>query len=156
MLGSVLHVHIVFQQPSALRWFHKDRLTPAPFVKPPFTSLVFWLLSSLALSLLVSWVLLFGCSHHRVHSNTNRSIAWASMLSSSSALEHERYNGLGMDALVTVCSWNRTVTMSWAWMLLSLSAVEHDRYYGLGMDAFIMECNRTRSLLWFWHGCSHH
>ena len=26
---------------------------------------------------------------------------------------------LGMDALVTVCSWNRNVIMAWAWMLWS-------------------------------------
>ena len=37
-------------------------------------------------------------------------------------LEHERYYGLGMDALVIACSCDR--------MLL-----EHERYYGLGMDA---------------------
>ena len=44
-------------------------------------------------------------------------------------LEHERYYRLGMDALVTVRSWNTTVIMVWACMLL-----EHERYYGLGMD----------------------
>ena len=32
-------------------------------------------------------------------------------------LEHERYSGLGMDALVSVCSWNTNVIMVWAWML---------------------------------------
>ena len=33
-------------------------------------------------------------------------------------LEHERYYGLGMDALlVTVCSWSTNVIMVWAWML---------------------------------------
>ena len=51
-------------------------------------------------------------------------------------LEHERYYGLGMDALVIVCSWNTNVIMVWAWMLW-LS-------YALG----------TRTLLWFGHGCS--
>ena len=34
-------------------------------------------------------------------------------------LEHERYYGLGMDALVIVCSWNRQGIMVWAWMLWS-------------------------------------
>ena len=61
-------------------------------------------------------------------------------LEPSSAFEHERYDGLGVDALLTVCFWNTNVSMSWAWMLLSSSAVEHDRYYGLGMDGFIMGC----------------
>ena len=32
-------------------------------------------------------------------------------------LEHERYYGMGMGALVTVCSWNTSVIMVWAWML---------------------------------------
>ena len=32
-------------------------------------------------------------------------------------LEHERYYGLGMDALVIVCSWNTNVAMVWACML---------------------------------------
>ena len=32
-------------------------------------------------------------------------------------LEHARYYGLGMDAPVTVCSWNTNVIMVWAWML---------------------------------------
>ena len=53
-------------------------------------------------------------------------------------LEHERYYGLGMDAVVTVCSWNTNVIMVWAWMLWSP--------YALG----------TRTLLCFWHGCCGH
>ena len=32
-------------------------------------------------------------------------------------LEHERNFGLGMDALVSVCSWNTNGIMVWAWML---------------------------------------
>ena len=32
-------------------------------------------------------------------------------------LEHERYSGLGMDALVTVRSWNTNVIMVWALVL---------------------------------------
>ena len=31
--------------------------------------------------------------------------------------EHERYYGLGMDALRPACSWNTNVIMVWAWML---------------------------------------
>ena len=30
---------------------------------------------------------------------------------------HEETSGLGMDALVTVCSWNTNGSMVWAWML---------------------------------------
>ena len=40
-----------------------------------------------------------GCSSNRMHS------------------KHERYNGLGMDALVIVCSRNTNEIMVWAWML---------------------------------------
>ena len=61
-----------------------------------------------------------GCSGHRM------------------LAEHERYYGLGMGALVIVCSWNTNVIMVWAWMLWSS--------YALG----------TRTLLWFGHGCSGH
>ena len=49
-------------------------------------------------------------------------------------LEHERYYGLGMDALVIVCS-------------------EHERYYGLGMVGLSYALG-TRTLLWFGRGCS--
>ena len=52
--------------------------------------------------------------------------------------KHERYYGLGMDALVTVCSRNRNVIMVWACMLS-----KHERYYGLGMDVLV-----------FVHGCT--
>ena len=61
-----------------------------------------------------------GCSGHR-------------MLS-----EHERHYGLGMDALVIVCSRNTNVIVVWAWMLWSP--------YALG----------TRTTLWSGHGCSGH
>ena len=107
-------------------------------------------------------------------------------------LEHERYYGLGMDATVTVCSWNMKVIMVWAWVLWSPRALgtqtlvwfghgcssdrmllEHKRYYGLGMDATVTVCSwntnafvvsgfvlwspcalGTRMFSWFGHGCS--
>ena len=50
--------------------------------------------------------------------------------------EHARYCGLGMDAIVIVCSRNTNIIMVWAWMLW-LS-------FALG----------TRTLLWFGHGCA--
>ena len=90
-------------------------------------------------------IMVYGCSHHQVHSNTNGSTAWAWMLSSSSALEHERYDGFGMDALVTVCSWNMNVILVWTWMLSTSSALEHKHNYGLGMDALNIECTRTQT-----------
>ena len=50
--------------------------------------------------------------------------------------EHARYCGLGMDAIVIVCSRNTNIIMVWAWMLW-LS-------FALG----------TRALPWFGHGCA--
>ena len=108
--------------------------------------------------------------------------------------KHERYCGLSMAALVTVCSRNTNVIMVWAWMHWSPYALEtrtilwfghgctshrmlskHERYYGLGMDALVTVCSRntnvimvwawmhwspyaleTRTLLWFEHGCTGH
>ena len=52
--------------------------------------------------------------------------------------EHERDYGLGMDALVSVCSWNTNEIMAWVWAWMLWSA------YALG----------TRTRLWFGHGCS--
>ena len=145
--------------------------------------------------------------------NTNGIMVWAWMLWSAYALgtrtelwfghgcsgqrmllEHERNYGLGMDALVSVCSWNTNGIMVWAWMLWSAYALgtrtelwfghgcsgqrmllEHERNYGLGMDALVSVCSwntngimvwawmlwsayalGTRTELWFGHGCSGH
>ena len=61
-----------------------------------------------------------GCAGHRV------------------LADHERHYGLGMDALVTVCSWTTNVIMVWARMHWS-------------------PCVRgPRTLLWFGHGCTGH
>ena len=107
--------------------------------------------------------------------NTNAIMIRAWMLSSSSALkhdrmllEHERYYGLGMGATVTVCSWNTNVLMVWAWALWSPCALgtrtfswfghgcsgqrmllEHERYYGLGMDATVTVCS-WNIMVWAW------
>ena len=74
--------------------------------------------------------------------------------------ERERYYGLGMDALVTVCS-NTNVIVVWAWMIGLSYALgtrtllwsghacsgnrmlsEHERYCGFGMDALVTVCSR--------------
>ena len=126
--------------------------------------------------------------------NTNGIMVWAWMLWSPYALgtrtelwfghgcsghrmflEHERNYGLGMDALVTVCSWNMNGIMVWHGFSGERMHVEHERNYGLGMDALVTVCswntNRimvwawmlwspyalgTRTELWFGHGCSGH
>ena len=80
--------------------------------------------------------------------------------------EHERYYGLSMDALVSVCSRNTNVIMVWAWMLWSAYALgtrtlllfghgcfgqrmlsEHKRYYCLGMDALVSVCSRNTNVI---------
>ena len=70
-------------------------------------------------------------------------------------LEHERNYDLGMDALVTVSSWNTNRIMVWAWMLWSR--------YALGTRTVIMVSAwmlwspyalGTRTEVWFGHGCS--
>ena len=121
-------------------------------------------------------------------SNTNVIMVWACMLWSSYALrtrtllwfghgcsghrmlsEHERYYGLGMDALVIVCSWSTNVIMVWAWMLWSSYALgartlswfghgcsghrmllEHERYHGLGTDALVIVCSSNTNVIMVW------
>ena len=65
--------------------------------------------------------------------------------------ENERYCGLGMDALVIVCSRNTNVIMAWAWMRDSMLS-EHERYYGLGMDALVIVCSRNTHVIMAWTG----
>ena len=141
-----------------------------------------------------------GCSGHRMlwntneimvwAWNTNEIMVWAWMLWPSYALgtrtrlwfghgcsgqrmllEHERDYGLGMDALVSVCSWNTNEIMVWAWMLWSAYALgtrtrlwfghgcsgqrmllEHERDYGLGTDALVIVCSwKTNEIMvWAW------
>ena len=76
--------------------------------------------------------------------------------------EHERYYGLGMDALVTARTRNTNVIMVWAWILWLSDALgtrtslwfghgcsgyrmqsERERLSGLGMDALVSVCTRN-------------
>ena len=86
-------------------------------------------------------------------------------------LEHERNYDLGMDALVSVCSWNTNGIMIWARMLWSADAhgtrtelrfghgyfghrmlLEHERFFDLGMDALVSVCswNTNGIMIWAW------
>ena len=119
--------------------------------------------------------------------NTNGIMVWAWMLWSSYALGTRtelwfghggsghrmllKNYGLGMDALVTVCSWNTNGIMVWAWMLCSsyvlgtrmelwfghgcsghCMLLERERNYGLGMDALVTVCfwNTNGIMVWAW------
>ena len=56
-------------------------------------------------------------------------------------LEGECYYGLGMGALVTVCSWNTNVIMVCSGCTGDRMLLEHERYYGVGMDALVTVCS---------------
>ena len=126
--------------------------------------------------------------------NANGTMVWAWMLWSPYALgtrmelwfghecsghcmlsEHERNYGLGMDALVTVCSRNTNGIMIWAWKLWSPYALgtrtelwfgpgssghrmllEHEEKYGWACMLWRPHALGTRTELWFGHGCSGH
>ena len=72
-------------------------------------------------------------------------------------LEHEQKYGLGMNALVTICSWNTNGTMVWAWMLWSRYAPWNTN--GIMIWAWKLwspYALGTRTELWFGHECSGH
>ena len=75
-----------------------------------------------------------GCSGHRM------------------LLERIRNYGVGMDALVTVCSWNTYGIMVWAWMLWSSYGLGTRTELGLGMDALFTVCswNSNGITTWAW------
>ena len=56
-------------------------------------------------------------------------------------LENERYFASGIDALVSVCSWNTNRILVWAWMHWLPMLSEHERNYGLGMDVLVIACS---------------
>ena len=108
-----------------------------------------------------AWVLWSPCSW-----NTNGILVWAWVLWSPYALgtrmelkfghgcsghrmllEHERNYRLGMDALVSVCSWNTNGIEVWAWILWSPYALGC-----LGMDALFTVCswNMNGIEVWAW------
>ena len=106
-------------------------------------------------NVLMVWAWMHYLSYVVCSRNTNAIVVWAWMRLSSYALgtrtlswfghgctsnrmlaEHERSYGLGMDALVIVCSPNTNAIVVWAWMRLSS--------YALG----------TRTLAWCGNGCT--
>ena len=85
------------------------------------------------------------------------------MFFASHSLEHEQNCDLGIDALVTVCSWNTNVTMVWAWgcswktnriVIWAWMLLELEGFSCLGMDSLVITLIRTRTELRFGHGCS--
>ena len=66
-------------------------------------------------------------------------------------LEHDRNYDLGMDALVTVCSWNTNGIIGHGCSGQRM-LVEHERNYDLGMDALATVCswNTIGIMIWAW------
>ena len=68
--------------------------------------------------------------------------------------ENNRYSGLGMDAVVSICTRNTNRTLLWfghgssGYRMYS----ERERHYGLGMDALVIGCTRNANviLVWAW------
>ena len=93
-------------------------------------------------------------AQQRLHSLKTRSGLWFGHGCSGQRmlLEHEGNYGLGMDALVSVCSWNTKGIMVWAWMLWSAHSSKHEGNYGLGMDALVSVCswNTKGIMVWAW------
>ena len=61
-------------------------------------------------------------------------------------LEHERYYGLGMDALIIECSATRMSFWFGHGCYSDRMLLEHKRYYGLGMDATMTVCSWNTNL----------
>ena len=120
-----------------------------------------------------TWMILWfvhGCSASRMLANMDVIMVSSWTPWQTYALEHGFCYGLGMDALVNVCSrtWmllcfghgfsgkrmlsNMDVVLVKACMLWQTYALEHACYYGLVMDALVNVCSQTWMLLWFGQG----
>ena len=58
-------------------------------------------------------------------------------------LEHEGEYGLGMDIMVTLCSWSGTRKRLWFGhgCRVNRMLLEHEGDYGLGMDVMVTVCS---------------
>ena len=115
-----------------------------------------------------------GCAGQRMLLERGQSWFWHGCSGQRMLLEHARNHGLGMDALVSVCSWLLEHERNYGLGMDALVSVcswllEHERNYGLGMDALVSVCSGimvwawmlwsayvlgTRTERWFGHGCS--
>ena len=68
--------------------------------------------------------------------------------------EHARYCGLGMNALVIVCSRNTNVLMVWEWMQLLSHALGTRTLLWFGHGCAIVCSRNTNVIIWFGHGCT--
>ena len=128
-----------------------------------------------ALATVCSWntnvIMVWAWAHWQPYALGTRTLSWFGhgRIGNRMLLEHERYHGLGMDALATVCSWSTNVIMVWAWMLWQPYALgtrtlswfghgrignrmllEHERYHGLGMGALATVCSWNTNVIMVW------
>ena len=128
-----------------------------------------------ALATLCSWntnvIMLWAWPHRQPYALGTRTLSWFGhgRIGNPVLLEHERYHGLGMAALATLCSWNTNVIMLWAWAHRQPYALgtrtlswfghgrignpvllEHERYHGLGMGASPTVCSRNTNVIMVW------
>ena len=64
--------------------------------------------------------------------------------------DHKRYHGLGMDALVTVCTRNATASTVGHGCTRDRMHSEHERFDGLGTDALATVCTRNTTAITVW------
>ena len=102
-----------------------SRFAPPDFLQE---AAIIYLLASLG-----DWPRTYWHHHRRGHVNHRR---LSTFLSPQQNDVRRIALGLGMDALVSVCSWNPHGIMVWAWML------------------WLAYAGGTRTELWFGHGCS--
>ena len=82
-----------------------------------------------------------GCTGHCMLPIQTKLWFWQGCSGHRLLLEPERKYGFGMDALVTICSWNPNEIMFLARMLWSPYALEPERNCSLGMDALVAVCS---------------
>ena len=103
-----------------------------------------------------------GCSGHRMllehERNYGQGIDALVTVCSWNTNGIQRNYGLAMDALVTICSWNTNGIMVRAWMLWSLYALgTRTEYNGIMVWPWMLwspYALGTRTDLWLGHGCS--
>ena len=87
-----------------------------------------------------------GCSGQRNNQKMNGIMVGAWMFWSAPSFKEEQDYGLGMDAMVSVCSWNTNeIVVIWAWMLWFGHGCSGQRNSGLGRG-----CSRGTILMSVW------
>ena len=97
-------------------------------------------------------LMVWACMHWQSYARGTRAFLWLGNGCTCYRMfsEHERYNGLGMDALVIVCSRNTNVIMVWEWMHLLSHALGTRTLLWFGHDALVILCSRNTNVILVW------